>query len=107
MRLCENKVNTGSGRVFESTLAASLDRGYILRMQLKILAFAHAQDQLGFRERIVECAPGDSPRAILVGLAPRFEGTGMRVAVDCEYHDWDAPVGAASELALIPPVSGG
>ena len=76
-------------------------------MQLKILAFAQAQDQLGFRERVVDCAAGDSPRAILASVAPGFDGAGMRVAVDCEYHDWDAPIGAAAELALIPPVSGG
>jgi molybdopterin converting factor small subunit len=76
-------------------------------MQLKILAFAQAQDQLGFRERVVDCAAGDSPRAILASLAPAFNGTGMRVAVDHEYHDWDTPVGEAAELALIPPVSGG
>jgi molybdopterin converting factor small subunit len=31
----------------------------------------------------------------------------MRVAIDCEYWDWDTPVGPASELAIIPPVSGG
>jgi molybdopterin synthase sulfur carrier subunit len=76
-------------------------------MQLKILAFAQAQDQLGFRERLVECGPGDSPRTILASLAPAFDTTRLRVAVDYEYHDWDAPIGTASELALIPPVSGG
>ncbi|MGB8170368.1 MAG: MoaD/ThiS family protein [Chthoniobacteraceae bacterium] len=76
-------------------------------MQLKILAFAQAQDQLGFRERVVDCAAGDSPRAILASVAPSFDGAGMRVAVDQEYHDWDMPVGEATELALIPPVSGG
>lgn len=88
-------------------LAGIGERRYIARMQLKILAFAQAQDQLGFRECIVECAQTDSPRAILASLAPAFDGSGMRVAVDCEYHDWDAPIGAAAELALIPPVSGG
>ncbi len=88
-------------------LAGIGERGYIARMQLKILAFAQAQDQLGFRERTVDCAASDSPRAILAGLAPGFDGSGMRVAVDHEYHDWDAPIGSAAELALIPPVSGG
>jgi molybdopterin synthase sulfur carrier subunit len=88
-------------------LAGIGERGYIARMQLKILAFAQAQDQLGFRERVVECNAGDSPRTILAGLAPDFDASGLRVAVDCEYHEWDAPVGAATELALIPPVSGG
>jgi molybdopterin converting factor small subunit len=30
-----------------------------------------------------------------------------RVALDHEYVDWDDPVGTASELAILPPVSGG
>lgn len=76
-------------------------------MQIKVLAFAHAQEQLGFRERMIECEPGDSPREILARLAPGFHAGVARVAVDCEYHDWDLPLGAADELAIIPPVSGG
>ncbi|MEA3209009.1 MAG: hypothetical protein QOE70_2066 [Chthoniobacter sp.] len=76
-------------------------------MQVRLLAFAQTQDQLGFRERAVECAEEESPRTILARLAPGFEAAGLRVAVDGEYHEWDAPIGAASELALIPPVSGG
>jgi molybdopterin synthase sulfur carrier subunit len=76
-------------------------------MQLTILAFAQAEDRLGFRECVVECASGDSPRMVLARIAPGFDGAGMRAAVDCEYHDWDSPIGVARELALIPPVSGG
>jgi molybdopterin converting factor small subunit len=76
-------------------------------MQLKLLAFAHAQDRLGFRECVVECTAADSPRAILALVAPGFDVAGLRAAVDCEYQDWDAPIGEAIELALIPPVSGG
>jgi molybdopterin converting factor small subunit len=40
-------------------------------------------------------------------VAPAFDCAACRVAVDGEYHDWDAPLGAAREIALIPPVSGG
>ena len=76
-------------------------------MQLKLLAFAQAQDQLGFRERLVECSPTDTPRALLARIAPVATCAAMRVALDCEYADWDAPIGDARELALIPPVSGG
>ena len=39
--------------------------------------------------------------------APELPVDTMRVAVDQEYHAWDAPIGDASEIALIPPVSGG
>jgi hypothetical protein len=39
-------------------------------MQLQLLAFAQAHDQLGFRERLVECSPTETPRQILARLAP-------------------------------------
>lgn len=76
-------------------------------MQVKVLVFAHLQDQLGFHERLVECAAEDSPRQILEGISPGFDPQGLRAAVDLEYTDWDAPLGEARELAVIPPVSGG
>jgi molybdopterin converting factor small subunit len=76
-------------------------------MQLKLLAFAQAHDALGFRERLVEFEPQESPRALLARVAPDFAPGVARVAVDCEYHAWDAPIGPAAELAIIPPVSGG
>ncbi len=76
-------------------------------MQVKLLAFAHAADALGFRERILECAAHESPRAILARIEPRFSTENLRVAVDEEYADWDRAIGDAREIALIPPVSGG
>ncbi|MEP6670668.1 MAG: MoaD/ThiS family protein [Chthoniobacter sp.] len=76
-------------------------------MQVKLLAFAQARDQLGWSERVVECQPEESPRAILARLAPDVRLEIWRVAVDEEYHAWDVAIGAARELALIPPVSGG
>ncbi len=76
-------------------------------MQVTVLAFAQAHDQFGFRERVVECAPSDTPRAIVLRLAPAAALDRMRVAVDQEYAAWDAPIGDAREVAIIPPVSGG
>lgn len=76
-------------------------------MQIKLLAFAQARDQLGFDEREVECKPLDTPREIVQRLAPNAALAMMRVAVDCEYRGWDEAVGTARELAIIPPVSGG
>jgi len=76
-------------------------------MPVKLLAFAHTRDLLGFHERLIDCAPGETPRAILARLAPALSPAALRVAVDGEYHDWDTPIGPATELALIPPVSGG
>ena len=76
-------------------------------MQVKLLAFAQAGDALGFRERVIECEAGDSPRAILARIEPRFSTENLRVAVDEEYAEWDRAIGEAREIALIPPVSGG
>jgi molybdopterin converting factor small subunit len=77
-------------------------------MKIKILTFAQTRTQLGFSEKSVDCEPAETPRQILRRLAPQFDpGKIVRVAVNQEYADWDKPVGEATELALIPPVSGG
>ena len=76
-------------------------------MQITLLAFAQARQRLGFSDRVVTCEPGETPRSLLQRLAPEVSLEGMRVAMDCEYASWDAPIGAARELAVIPPVSGG
>lgn len=77
-------------------------------MKVTILAFAQTRTQLGFSEKTLDCEPGETPRQILRRLAPQFDpGKTVRVAVNSEYADWDRPVGDATELALIPPVSGG
>ncbi len=81
--------------------------GYIAAMPVKFLAFAQARDQLGWSERVVECTPEETPRAVLARLAPELRVEAWRVAVDEEYHSWDTPLGTAREIALIPPVSGG
>jgi len=77
-------------------------------MKITVLTFAQARTQLGFAEKTFECQPNETPREILRRLAPQFDpGKTIRVAVNQEYADWDHPVGDATELALIPPVSGG
>jgi molybdopterin synthase sulfur carrier subunit len=76
-------------------------------MQVKLLVFAQTRQQLGFGERFIECAPHDTPRTIVSRVAPALDVTSLRAALDCEYCAWDAPIGEARELALIPPVSGG
>ena len=76
-------------------------------MTVKLLAFAQTRDLLGFHERTLDCAPGDTPRTILARLAPTLDPAALRVAVDGEYAGWDTPIGTATEIALIPPVSGG
>lgn len=77
-------------------------------MKINVLTFAQTRTQLGFSELAVECAATETPRQILHRIAPQFDpGKTIRVAVNQEYADWDQPVGTATELALIPPVSGG
>jgi molybdopterin synthase sulfur carrier subunit len=77
-------------------------------MKIKILTFAQTRTQLGFSEKEVECHAVETPREILRRVAPQFDpGKIIRVAVNQEYGDWDQSVGDATELALIPPVSGG
>lgn len=91
----------------EQSLAGGERLGSMRRVQVTILAFAQARDQLGFHERAVECAPSDTPRTIVSRLASTACWEKMRVAVDQEYTEWDAAIGDAREIAIIPPVSGG
>jgi len=74
---------------------------------MKILAFAAARDRAGFSELEIPVDPSETPRAILSRIAPSLATGNLRAAIDYEYWDWDAAVGAASELAIIPAVSGG
>jgi molybdopterin converting factor small subunit len=76
-------------------------------MPITVLAFAQSQDTFGFSSRAVPCEPDDTPRTLLLRLRPDADLTHLRVAVDCEFADWDTPLGPARELAVIPPVSGG
>jgi molybdopterin converting factor small subunit len=77
-------------------------------MKITVLTFAQTRAQLGFSEKTIEYEPRETPREILRRLAPQFDpGKTIRVAVNQEYADWDKPIGDATELALIPPVSGG
>jgi molybdopterin synthase sulfur carrier subunit len=74
---------------------------------MKILAFAVARERAGFSEIEIAVEPTETPREIVQRVAPQLAVENLRAAVDCEYWDWDAAVGGAGELAIIPPVSGG
>jgi molybdopterin converting factor small subunit len=74
---------------------------------MKVVLFASARERAGFAEIETTALPSDTPRAIVQRVAPSLPLEGLRAAVDLEYWDWDQPVGPASELAVIPPVSGG
>lgn len=76
-------------------------------MKLTVLAFAGSKDDFGFSEMEVVAAEDDTPREVVNRIAPGMDVSSLRVALDCEFADWDAPLGITKEMALIPPVSGG
>lgn len=77
-------------------------------MEVTVLAFAQARETFGFSSRTVPCTPEETPRALLRRLAPGASVEHLAVAVDNEYTTFDTPLGgAAREMILIPPVSGG
>ena len=94
---------------FSEGLQAIRPLGYdtSVTVQIKLLAFAQTAQHLGFKEQNVRFTADETPRMLLARVAPSLSIASLRVAIDCEYHDWDVPIGNAAEMALIPPVSGG
>ena len=81
-------------------------------MQIDVLLFAAVRDAAGNESITVDV--GDDARAsdVLAAIGrqlPEVAGllSSCRLAVDCCYVTSDEKVSADSELALIPPVSGG
>lgn len=77
------------------------------RILMKLLAFAKSREDFGFSEMEIEVEAEETPREIVARVAPRLDISGLRVALDCEFAEWDTPVGDANEMAFLPPVSGG
>ncbi|HTQ80239.1 MAG TPA: MoaD/ThiS family protein, partial [Thermoanaerobaculia bacterium] len=81
-------------------------------MRIHLVAFASAADALGTGERDLELAAGSRVadlRERLVGEHPALGPLWPRlaVAVDGRLADPTAPLTEGSEVALLPPVSGG
>lgn len=74
---------------------------------VKLLAFAQSKELFGFSEKMERCSGTETPRDIVSRIAPDADVSGLRVAVDCEFADWDVAIGEATEIAFLPPVSGG
>ena len=77
----------------------------------RVLLFGRLADVAGWRERPVE-APAVSPlRPLLPGgdgaLAQARGGPGVQVALDQAILRGDAALSARSEVAFLPPMSGG
>ena len=75
-----------------------------------VLWFASLRDATGVASETVESAAEDH-RELYAELQVRhglpFAPDKLRVAVDDAFVRWDEPLRAGSEIAFIPPVSGG
>ncbi|RPE81243.1 MoaD/ThiS family protein [Vulcaniibacterium tengchongense] len=75
----------------------------------KVLYFASLRDAAGMAEETVE--PAGDLRALYEALRARHGFTlppeRLRVAVDGAFARWNDPVREGTEIAFIPPVSGG
>ena len=62
-------------------------------MKLTLLAFAKSRDDFGFSEKEIEAGADETPREVVARVAPGIDVSGIRVALDCEFADWDLPDG--------------
>jgi molybdopterin synthase sulfur carrier subunit len=77
----------------------------------RVLLFGRLADQAGWRDRSVEAASLAALREVLAAddpnLAEALEGPGVQVAVDKAIVRGEATLAAATEVAFLPPMSGG
>ena len=76
----------------------------------RVLLFGRLADIAGWRERTVDGASLADIRAALSAdpdLAGALAGKGVQVAVDKVIVRSEGPVAAGSEVAFMPPMSGG
>jgi sulfur-carrier protein len=80
---------------------------------MKVLLFGRLSDLAGWRERSFDPAPASlaALRALLAaedaGLGAALGGRGVQAAVDKVIVRGEAALGARSEVAFLPPMSGG
>jgi molybdopterin synthase sulfur carrier subunit len=77
----------------------------------RILLFGRLADQAGWRDRQIAAADLATLRAVLAAadpdLAEALAGPGVQVAVDKAIVRGEAALTAATEVAFLPPMSGG
>jgi len=83
---------------------------------MKLLYFAWLRQKVGVGEETMDLPEGIGTAAQLVdhlrargaGYTEAFRDTGaIKVAINQEFADFDAPVGPSDEVAFFPPVTGG
>ena len=77
----------------------------------RVLLFGRLADQAGWRDRSVEALSLSALRALIANddpdLGEALSGPGVQVAVDKTLVRGDAALAAATEVAFLPPMSGG
>lgn len=77
----------------------------------RVLLFGRLADQAGWRERLIDAADLAALRAALAAedarLGQALAGPGVQIAVDKAIVRGEAALSAASEVAFLPPMSGG
>jgi molybdopterin synthase sulfur carrier subunit len=77
----------------------------------RVLLFGRLADVAGWRERQIDCITIRTLRTQLAeqdaALGEALSGKGVQVALDQAIVRGDAPITAASEVAFLPPMSGG
>jgi molybdopterin synthase sulfur carrier subunit len=77
----------------------------------RVLLFGRLADQAGWRDRAVEAGSLAALREALAAddpdLAEALSGPGVQVAVDKVLVRGEASLTAATEVAFLPPMSGG
>jgi sulfur-carrier protein len=77
----------------------------------RVLLFGRLSDIAGWREREVDTSTLSHLRALLgsedAGLGEALAAPGVQVALDQEIVRGDAALGLRSEVAFLPPMSGG
>ena len=77
----------------------------------RVLLFGRLADQAGWRDRSVDASSLAALRAALAvddpELGEALSGPGVQVAVDKAVVRGEAPLTPATEVAFLPPMSGG
>ena len=81
---------------------------------MRVLYFAWLRERIGAAREEVETAAPTVAALVeeLRAREPRYEAafadlSALRVAIDQEMADFDAPLAGAKEVAFFPPVTGG
>lgn len=77
----------------------------------RVLLFGPLRDLAGWRERTVEATSLSALKTLIAAedaaLAEALEGPGVQIALDQALVRGDRPLSPASEVAFLPPMSGG